>query len=749
MGDAASPSTSPIRLDDLPLPMAALDERLRVSATNRAFEALTAHAPGGMVGRDVIELLTAAAEFAERLAGDHVFHVRLEADDRWLRLDLQPHRGGMLALLIDITAERRALEELSFANQTRADLMRDADVGVWRYDPEQQVYQVKSRAGDDYMPDTVALHEVVRALHPDDAVIDAENRERLTRDGGSAEHELRRRAPGGTWEHMQINCRSGRLTPSGLYEMYGLSQNVTAVAVARDEAQAAAKRLKLALNAANAAVFEYDYEARWISLSPEFAALLAEDLLAASDANQLLMFHEHDHDALRELDQRLLGGLKSAATDVRVMTRDGPRWMRIILEAQPDADGRMTRSIGLAIDIHDQKRQELALTEARRAAEAATEAKSMFLASMSHEIRTPMNGIVGVLNLLKREALSADGLHLLNEALACSGMLGQLINDVLDFSKIEAGKLDLSPEACDPVVITQSVASLLAPQAHAKHLRLGVSAANDMGGALIDPVRLRQCLFNVIGNAVKFTDRGGVEIRLAYLGEGAGRRLRCEVSDTGVGVPIAAREQMFDRFRQADAGATRRFGGTGLGLAISRSLTRMMGGDMDFESEEGRGSTFWFEVSAPPARASAAGDNDAFAGAPLAGLNVLVVDDNATNRLVAVKSLEALGAQASAVDNGEAAIAAAIDGFDLILMDVNMPRMDGLEATQRIRALPSPAAHTPVIALTADVMTHQQASYLAAGMNGVVSKPFSPARLLAEIARLVQGETAPAAAAVG
>jgi CheY-like chemotaxis protein len=167
---------------------------------------------------------------------------------------------------------------------------------------------------------------------------------------------------------------------------------------------------------------------------------------------------------------------------------------------------------------------------------------------------------------------------------------------------------------------------------------------------------------------------------------------------------------------------------------------------MDFESEEGRGSTFWFEVAAPPAEARSGAEESAFTGAPLEGLRVLVVDDNATNRLVAVKSLEALGAEASAVDSGEAAIAAAGDGYDLILMDVNMPQMDGMEATRRIRALPSAASAIPVIALTADVMTHQQATYAAAGMNGVVSKPFSPAGLLAEIARLAQGEAAEVAA---
>jgi CheY-like chemotaxis protein len=309
---------------------------------------------------------------------------------------------------------------------------------------------------------------------------------------------------------------------------------------------------------------------------------------------------------------------------------------------------------------------------------------------------------------------------------------------VLDFSKMEAGKLELSPSPTEPVEVTQGVISLLRAQAEDKGLYLRGPAA-PMAYANLDSVRLRQCLFNVVGNALKFTERGGVEVRLSYLGEGAARRLRCEVQDTGIGVPDAARAALFDRFEQVDQGATRRFGGTGLGLAISRGLARMMGGEMDFTSREGEGSTFWFEVTAPPAQALVAPVRDVFAEAPLAGLRALVVDDNATNRLVGVKSLEALGAEAEAADGGEAAIAAVqARPFDIVLMDVNMPGMDGLEATRRIRALAGPASAIPIVALTADVMNHHRLSYMAAGMNGMVPKPFSPSALVSEIMRLAE-----------
>jgi signal transduction histidine kinase/ActR/RegA family two-component response regulator len=410
--------------------------------------------------------------------------------------------------------------------------------------------------------------------------------------------------------------------------------------------------------------------------------------------------------------------------------------VRVYFDIERTADGRPRRGVGLMIDVDAVKRQELALRDAQGAAEAATRAKSDFLASVSHEIRTPMNGVVGVMNLLKREPLSDEGRDLLEEAIGCAAMLSQLINDVLDFSKIEAGKLELAPTPADPAAIARSVVNLIRPQALAKGLSLDLTLAPDLGWVSLDEVRLRQILFNLVGNAVKFTESGGVEVRVRAAGGRRAPALRVEVEDTGIGVPQDARERLFDRFQQADAGSARRFGGAGLGLAISRQLARMMGGDLDYRSCEGQGSTFWFEVAAPPAQAPKAAIVDK-GGAPLAGLRVLVVDDNRVNRLVGVKALEALGAEASAVESGAEAIeAVATQIFDLVLMDISMPGMDGLEATRRLRALGERTAALPVVALTADVMRHPRSEYVAAGMNGLLPKPFSPADLLAELVRL-------------
>ncbi len=388
--------------------------------------------------------------------------------------------------------------------------------------------------------------------------------------------------------------------------------------------------------------------------------------------------------------------------------------------------------IGISQDVTE-------LVEARDAALSAAEAKSQFLANVSHEIRTPMNGVLGVMHLLKGETLSDDGRRLLNEALGCGEMLSELLNDIIDFSKIEAGKLELALEPVDPADLLRGVADMLRPQAQAKGLELRIEVPADLGWVAADPLRLRQALFNLLGNAVKFTLEGGVVARLTGTRAEGHLRLRYEIQDTGVGIDAEAAQGLFERFRQGDGSTTRRFGGSGLGLAICRRLAELMGGEVGFESQPGQGSTFWIEVEAQgcaaPVQTATQDDGPMFAG-----LRVLVVEDNATNRLIAGRMLEALGARVTTADDGVQGVAAAREGFDLILMDIQMPRMDGVEATHRIRAMPGPAGAAPILAMTANAMAHQQAAYLAAGMDGAIAKPLSPTALVQAIARALTAE---------
>jgi len=867
---------SELGFDVLPTPMAVVSRELVIEEANAAFAELMQAPAASLIHESLPHRLRNAATDAPA-PGDGVQTFGFQCADgpRWLRLDLVPVGEKILATLVDVSDERALLERTRADLAARGRLMQDAEIGIWRYDPESELYHFPSELslGHAQIDKPVPLDLLRQIQHPDDRATDDAIRERLTRTEGMAEAEMRYRDAMGGYRHLRVLYRSGRRQKSGRYEIYGLSQNITALAAARDEANTSAQRLKLALTAAKAGVFVFDYAAQEYWLSPEARDVAGPMALQAMEAadDAMAIFHPDDLEYMRfmgeasrsagqavsrdarivrhneplwvriswqtecdaageplhgiglilDIDaqkrqelalaeardeattaaQRLTLALNAAsagvcsfdyatrefwaskefcdlmgpqamaltneASDPRVAfhpddqpsledltgksaTAGGPIWVeaRLMREGQPlwvrvywltesDADGNPVRGVGLLIDNDVQKRQELALNEARQLAESATASKSSFLASVSHEIRTPMNGIVGVLNLLKRESLSGEGRDLLGEALACSDMLSQLIDDVLDFSKMEAGKLEVTPIPTDPVAVMTSVVALLAPQADGKNLYLR-SHAEPVGWMNIDPVRLRQCLFNVIGNAVKFTETGGVEVRMKLVGEAAHQRLRCEVQDTGVGIPEAAKAALFDRFQQAHTGSSRKFGGTGLGLAISRSLSRMMGGDMGFDSTEGVGSTFWFEIAAPSAEATDAAAQPSVAERePLAGLRVLLVDDNRTNRLVGLKSLEALGAYAETAESGETAIAAAISGgYDLILMDVNMPGMDGMEATRRIRELPGREAHVPIVALTADVMTHHQQAYREAGMNGFVPKPFSPTQLLTEIARL-------------
>jgi PAS domain S-box-containing protein len=508
---------------------------------------------------------------------------------------------------------------------------------------------------------------------------------------------------------------------------------------ARREAQANAERLNLAMDAAKGGVFEVHFKQEAFWCSPEFVQIVGQSLDFEDAAGIWSITHPDDVEQVAAAVAASQAGNQDATAEWRVRLPSGHyRWIEARGRVQLDENGERVKLVGMVLDVDARKRQELALIEAERSAQDAAEAKSQFLANMSHEIRTPMNGVLGVLHLLGKESLRDEARQLLVEAESCGKMLSQLLNDVIDLSKIEAGKLELAPETLEPGRVLNGVADLLRPQAEAKGLKLITRTPDEAMWVSTDPVRLRQALFNLLGNAVKFTTEGQVEARLSstVLPDGR-RRLRFEIEDTGIGIPASAQASLFQRFTQADGSDGRRFGGSGLGLAITRSLAEVMDGLVGFESREGEGSTFWLEISAPPAAEAPSDHAVVDPSEILAGLTLLVVEDNPTNRLVASKILESLGATVEIAEDGlEGLNAVQTRAYDLVLMDVQMPRMDGVEATRRIRALGNATARVPIIALTANVMAHQRAVYLAAGMNGVAAKPISPTELVAEIARV-------------
>ncbi|MHB8874488.1 MAG: hybrid sensor histidine kinase/response regulator [Myxococcaceae bacterium] len=395
------------------------------------------------------------------------------------------------------------------------------------------------------------------------------------------------------------------------------------------------------------------------------------------------------------------------------------------------------------------------LAAARDAAEAANQAKSEFLANMSHEIRTPLNGVLGMC-----ESLLASELKPLQRedagALEASAQgLLRIIDDVLDFSKVEAGKLELEKIELDVGRVVEEVASLLAPQARKKHLGLRAEVDQTVPRRLWgDPGRLRQVLLNLVGNAVKFTERGEVTLQVREEDPGAEFvALRFEVTDTGVGIPPEARHKLFTSFSQVDASTTRRFGGTGLGLAICVRLVELMEGRIGVGSQVGTGSRFWFTVRL--ARRGAEGPTMVQGPAlPVPAVapgtrRLLVVEDEPVSRRVVVGGLAALGYQADTAATGAEALEALSRGhYDCVLMDCHLPEMDGYEAARRIRRQEaSTGGHLQIIALTAQALTGHRDEALAAGMDDYLTKPVSRARLAEAIARALAGSAPPATGA--
>lgn len=752
--------------------IAQLDRDGRRIYISPASQDLLGYAPEELIGTrpsdmmhpdDVPAFLTLIASLASGEMTRAVSVNRLRhRDGRWIWIEASLHMlrdamgqpDGFLAAVRNTTDRRRAEEDLR-ESETRYRILADSlPQMVWIMDRESRDTSYANRRFETYygMIGTGFGDRMTR-YHPDDraTVERAWNDGLIVRGGWEADLRLKRRDGVFRWHKVMIvPIQCGDEIVSWL----GTALDIHDAVTAQDALLQSTDLLRIAQTAAGAGAWDVALGADAIVLSPESAAMHGLDgsgptTLTAAEWNELV--HPEDSVKVWSEVKHAVEAQEIYSAEFRVLLPDGGvRWVHGIGRAYFDAHGNPVRLVGLNFDVDRRKQVEAALIEAgqaaetaRREAEKASAAKSDFLAAMSHEIRTPLNSILGYTELLldagPHEPLDRTKL---SRILGSGRALLTIVNDVLDFSKIEAGRIELEPETFSLAGLIADTMSMISGIAMDKPLSLRTDIDPDLPSGLVgDQNRLRQVLLNLLNNAVKFTPSGDVVLTMRCERRIGDRlRLRCEVSDTGIGVPHDKRDQLFQRFSQIDGSISRRFGGTGLGLAISKNLVELMGGEIGYASGSGPGSTFWFTAELAIADAAPALAEPTIA--PMVThrpVRILLVEDVVMNQDIAMAVLSIGGHHVDLACDGAEAVQAVQNGaYDIVLMDIQMPVMDGIEATTRIRALGGHYARIPIVALTANVLPEQIEAFKRAGMVDHIGKPFRKADLLSAVARSIQ-----------
>ncbi len=620
-----------------------------------------------------------------------------------------------------------------------------AGVGSWRLDLgetprvtwSEQVYRIHGVEPGTFDP---AYDDAVDFYHPDDRPLVRDWVARAIDTGQAEPLTLRLIRRDGEERRVRTQCRVQRNDLGQVQTLFGVFQDVTEAERRHGEVEANERRFRALAEHTSDIIAIFDLEGTFRYLSPAVERVLGWRPAELVGGKTWSIIHPEDHDALRSAYRAYFeAGPGAASPHIRYRARTkagGWVWVEAHPTVARNAAGQVVEIQDTVRDVTAAKALEDALTEAKEAAEAAAEAKSDFLANMSHELRTPLTSVIGFSGLLKaRPGLGEVERRFADRIATSSQALLSVINDILDYSKLEAGAVDLDPQPFDPRAMAEGVAGIVEAQAQAKGLNLTVAVDAAVPAMLMgDEGRLRQVALNFLSNAVKFTGTGGVTLSLTQI-DG---RLRLAVADTGIGIAPDKIGRLFERFTQADASTTRTYGGTGLGLAISQRLVEMMRGEIGVDSRPGEGSTFWLEVPLPVAEPAGALIMDRGELDLPAGLRVLLADDAMANRELVRAMLAPWGAELVMVEDGARAVEAVQTGrYDLILMDVHMPVMDGLEATRTIRGLGGAAGRMPIVALTANVQPDQVAACSAAGMDGHVAKPLVLADMVGELARVL------------
>ncbi len=527
------------------------------------------------------------------------------------------------------------------------------------------------------------------------------------------------------------------------------AQDITEMVLNLERAERAEQMLNMALAITDIHAFDIDYENKIVQKSNGDTDLTFFGEVKTFE--QMAGFESIDSRDRARARQEMEAseaetGLRRA--EYRTNRRDGKEvWVSSVVQVARNEQGAPARAIGAMQDITARKQNEIALVQAKEQAEAANQAKSTFLAIMSHEIRTPLNGVLGMAQAMAVDTLNTIQRQRLDVIRQSGETLLAILNDVLDLSKIEAGKLELEEAEFNIDEVARGAHAAFTAIAQKKGLSFDLSVEEGARGVYLgDSTRVRQIVYNLVSNALKFTEEGQVRVVVSR----ADDSLTIKVSDTGMGIAPDRLAHLFEKFEQEDASTTRRFGGTGLGLAICRELASLMNGSISAESTPGKGSTFSVvlplrrvgDAGAPAAPVSIEEPQDTDLNAP--ALRILAAEDNTVNQLVLKTLLHQIGVDPTVVDNGVKALEAWEAGeWDVILMDVQMPELDGPSATRLIRQREAATgrARTPIIALTANAMSHQVAEYTACGMDGFVAKPIEIGRLFTAL-QSVLGEAA-------
>lgn len=584
----------------------------------------------------------------------------------------------------------------------------------------------------------ITIETCARLRHPEDqaaAMLKAERH--LSGKDPYFEAEVRMRHKDGHWVWILDRARLVARSDDGRpLRMVGAHQDITVRKSFEMKLDQANERLRLCMDIAGIGVWEKDLENGNFRFDHRMRGIYGLDQDDDHVVRNAAMDRIHPEDA----ETLMADGRRAVETGVPVQSR-----FRVLAAdgIERHVHGHAVPSIGLTgqpvllgvnRDVTDEVRRTAELEAKRVEAEAAVVAKGQFLATMSHEIRTPMNGVIGMLEVLRRADLAPVHREHAGIALQSATHLLHILDDILEVSRLEAGQVRLEARTFDVRSLVSEVAELFSRGVLRHGVGLTTRISDDVPPWIMaDEGRLRQILTNFVGNAVKFTEAGSIVIAVDYRVDQG--RLVLSVVDSGIGITSETCERLFQRFVQADASTTRRYGGTGLGLAICRQYTDLMGGDIGVESDAGRGSRFWLDVPAPACQHDETPSETSEAGS-CRPLRLLVAEDNETNQRVIAALLASFGHSFTIVPDGAQALAAVSSGdFDAILMDVQMPVMDGPTATRHIRALGGRASMLPIIALTANAMPGQKAEYLAAGMTDYVSKPVDVVALFAALER--------------